>query len=91
MNNIHQDLEWKFRARHAERAQNFEATKMRAQKNATLAAFDLMMKYFTVMKFYLEVLESAGKQINSVEDGRGEAMKMAKHMPPVGWTTAYAL
>src|SRR5207248_10765422 len=91
MNNIHQDLEWKFRARHAERAQNFEATKMRAQKNATLAAFDLMVKYFTVMKFYLEVLESAGKQIDSIENGRGEAMKMAKHMPPVGWTTAYAL
>ena len=49
------------------------------------------MKYLTVVKFYLEVLESAGKQIYSIEDGRGEAMKMAEHMPPVGGTTAYAL
>jgi hypothetical protein len=43
------------------------------------------------MKFYLEVLESAGKQIDSVEDGRGEAMKMAKHMPPIGRTATHAL
>jgi hypothetical protein len=49
------------------------------------------VKYLTVVKFYLEVLESAGKQIDSVEDGRGEAMKMAKYMPPVGRTAAHAL
>jgi len=64
---------------------------MRTQKNATLAAFDLLMKYFALMKFYLEAPEFPGKQIDSVENGRGEAMKMAKHMPPVGRTAADAL
>ena len=64
---------------------------MRTQKNATLAAFDLLMKYFAVMKFYLEALEFTGKQIDSVENGCGEAMKMAKHMPPADRTAAHAL
>jgi hypothetical protein len=48
------------------------------------------MKYFAIMKFYLEVVKFPGKQINAIEDCSGEAMKMAKDMPPMRRTPADA-
>jgi hypothetical protein len=43
------------------------------------------------VKLYVKALELTAQQVNAIQNGRGEAMKMTKHMPPVGGVTAHLL
>ena len=57
---------------------------MRAQEDAAFAAFDLAMHDFLAMNRDAKALEVAAQQVNAIQNGRGEAMKMAKDVPPAG-------
>ena len=43
------------------------------------------------MKLYIKALELTAQQVNAIQNRRGEAMKMTKHMPPVGGVAAQLL
>ena len=51
---------------HSDRAQDLEAAKVRAQKNAAFTAVDLAMEKFPAVQRQLEICEFAFEQINAV-------------------------
>src|SRR6266446_8051551 len=61
---------------------------MRAQEDGACAAFDLAVQDFLPMNRHTKALELSAHQINAIQNGRGETMKMAEDMPPVSWRAA---
>ena len=90
MHDIHQDFEGIFCAGYTERSQDFKTTEMRAEQDATSPALYLAIKYFALMEFNVEAMKFAGEQINTIQNGCGEVVKMPKYMPPVSWASAHA-
>jgi hypothetical protein len=48
----------------------------------------LALQDFLSMHCHTKARELAAQQINAIQNCRGETMKMAEHMPPVGRTAA---
>ena len=40
------------------------------------------------MKLHVKTLKLPAQQVKAIQDCRGEAMKMTKHIPPVRWVAS---
>ena len=75
---------------HRHRAQPLEAAQMPAQQQETAPRLDQLQRLVKTVETKVKLLELAGEEEDAVENRRGKAVDMPRHLPQGGGTTENA-